>query len=468
MSNKFARLLDWLPVAVIAGVGAIFLLLMPYDVSMDLLAIVDKSASDDVRQSARRSRTTAEGPPVIWIRFDDRSLQQLAPSDRQHIIPREAIARILDRIREAPRPRLVFLDVAIGEAVVAEQVALTDALDRWRASNAPPMAVFAGRACGTVLGSPLPASGVGEASYFAPHYSQQVTMLGGPSNIEGREDRTSRRTQPGTTVIWSCPLFAGLEQMEFGCATVRMASGRSETVAIPSPARFATAARTGRLDTTALRQQLDEAEILCRGGSQGAEFARYLTPVHLAPRDEQGQDLLTRTIVGGRPLLSVRSAADLLQADADLESLAGAIVVIGGGSSWSPDIVPTEAGGINGSVLVGFALRQAFIFGTDVQGGWRLPILIFLVALLTVRLLTLALPRLRKRAMKRWPRAALLSFLILQEQALVFAVVLALIALPGFLLVDIGGAVIIAIIAAEIMLLIDSLGRSWFDERKTG
>ena len=67
----------------------------------------------------------------------------------------------------------------------------------------------------------------------------------------------------------------------------------------------------------------------------------------------------------GRPLLTILSAADILLEDTDLEALAGALVVIGGGSSWSPDIVPTDEGGINGSVLVGFAMRQALIVGVD-------------------------------------------------------------------------------------------------------
>jgi len=467
-SGKINALSTWLPVAVIAVLGSIFLMLMPPDVASSLLSAIDKSASNDVRQSARRSRTMAEGPPVVWIRFDDRALQQLAPPDRQHIVPREAVARLLDRIREGPRPRLLFLDVAIGETVVPEQAALDEALGRWRAAAAPPMAVFAGRGCGTVLGGSLQMSGSAEASYFAPHYSRWITTLGGPSDDgDARRTDPSQTSQSATNIIWSCPLFAGLEQMEFGCATVRLRSGRSETVAIPSPARFAAGAQSGRLDTIALRNQISEATLLCRGGSQGTEFARYLTPVHLAHRNEQGGNLLTQTRVGGRPLLSVRSAAEILQADADLDSLAGAIVVIGGGSSWSPDIVPTEDGGVNGSVLVGFALRQALIFGTDTETGRVVPILVFFVALLMIRLLTLWLPTFRNRAMGRWPRASFFSFLILQEQALVLAIVLALIALPGFLLVDIGGAVIIAIIAAEIVLLIDSLGRSWADEKKT-
>ena len=150
---------------------------MPRDVVTELLSIVDSNASDDVQQALRHSRTTAKGPPVVWIRFDDRSLRELAPADRQHVVPREAIARLLDRIREGPRPKLLYLDVAIGENFLPERAELNEALRRWRENASPPMAVLAGRACGTVLGNALETSGISEASYFAPHYARQITLI---------------------------------------------------------------------------------------------------------------------------------------------------------------------------------------------------------------------------------------------------------------------------------------------------
>ena len=69
--------------------------------------------------------------------------------------------------------------------------------------------------------------------------------------------------------------------------------------------------------------------------------------------------------------------------------------------------------------------------------------------------------------MSLWPRASLLWFLILQEQALILTIFLALIALPNFVSGDITSAIVVAIVAAEFMLLIDSLGRDWVDEGKT-
>lgn len=464
--SNWGTMQTWFWFAVIAVLGALFLLLTPRDVATDLLAVVNKSASDDVRQSFRLARTMADGPPVVWIRFDDRSLVALAP-DHPHVVPRDALARLLDRVRAGPRPRLVFLDVAIGERMIAGLPALDAALGRWREAAAPPMAVYAGRACGTVLGAALPGSGSDEASYFAPHYARRILTLGGPSDNE-RDSRSGAAGASGshTNIIWSCPVYAGLQQFEFSCATIQLGSGRSETIAIPSPARFAAAARSGQIDLAVLREQLAQATLLCRGGGEDGEFARYLTPVHLTLRDDR-TDLLTTNTVGGRRLLTIRSAVDMLRDDADLESLDGAIVVIGGGSSWSPDIVPTEEGGVNGGVLVAFAMRQALTFGIDMETGRLIPILTFLIFLLSLRFLTLCLPRFRKSIMARWPRASILFFLLLQEQVLVFAIVVALIATPAAFLIDIGGAVIVAIIAAELMLLFDSLARDWGNENQS-
>jgi len=240
-------------------------------------------------------------------------------------------------------------------------------------------------------------------------------------------------------------------------------------MALPSPAWFAASVRASRSDFhSPMRSNLEAADRVCRGVDPAEAGIRrpHLSRVSLAYNDLGGAPgLARRTAAGGKkPLLSVVPIGKLLaQPDSDLGALDGAIVVIGTGNSWFPDIIHTEAGDVPGSIIVAAALREAFLFGlSEPVAPAAQALMIFFGLLLAALVFRILLPRARRHAMAwKWVKRPVFPFLILHEQVIVLLVFALLFWMPGMLPVRLTLVVVVIAVLTEFMLLADFMRQDW-------
>lgn len=441
-----------------------------------LLNLLPRSHAERAEKSFSHARTGAEGPPIVWLRFDEESLRNLAGPDAMSsapLIPRHAIAELLKRIRtsQSTLPDMVYLDVALAEPGddPASEERLVQELGAWQAgARAPPLAIFAGRSC--TAPRQLVEAGAGDDTivFFDPG------IYGAIATPSPDGERYSDRR-----IFWSCPNFAGLMQAEYSCVTTKpnLASGKlASKLALPSPAWFADAVRTSpRAPGPALTGKLTGADMICRGvdPERSGLDRPYQSRMSLAyQEDKRFGGLSQRTAGDGRrPLLTVVPVGRLLgQPRSDLSALGGAIVVIGAGNSWFPDIVSTEVGQVPGSLLVGAGLREARIFGLyEPLTAEAYSVLIFCSFVLATALLRCALPRLRRWSMKKIkPRFRLLAFLLLHEQVIVMLLFALLFWMPNLFGIRLTPVLVVVVLLVEALLLSQFLEEEWDREKLAG
>ncbi|MGZ8286279.1 MAG: hypothetical protein ACXW27_07610 [Allosphingosinicella sp.] len=451
--------------ALLLLVGLFIPFLVPSHAPDRILEWLPQAAAQQAERSLGIARTGADGPPMVWVRFDDDSLN----ADKAPATPRAPIADLLERMlrRPATFPDLVFLDIAIAQpgGDPAGDARLLAAIAAWNeVPEAPPLAIYAGRSC-TAPGQPVGAAGDSDPTiFFDPGIYRDVVPL-----------RASGATAK-TRIAWSCPTFIGLRQTEYSCVTttpLARSPNRTYKWALPSPAWFAASARASRSDFHSfMRSDLEAADKICRGVDPDETGMRrpHLSRVSLAYNDLGGAaGLARRTAAGGqRPLLSVVPIGKLLgQPDSDLGALGGAIVVIGTGNSWFPDIIHTEAGDVPGSIIVAAALREAFLFGlSEPVAPSAQALMIFFGLLLAALIFRVLLPLARRSAMAwSWVRRPILPFLILHEQVIVLLVFAFLFWMPGLLPVRLTLVVVVVAVLTEFMLLADFMRQDWKREK---
>lgn len=430
--------------------GALILVAIPSDIARAIVSALDSSAFSRANHAIADRRTWAEGPSVVWVRFDDASIGGRPVA----YVPRPSIAAVLRRVRTAPgpKPAIVFLDLALGESLVPADRGLEEELAQWRGAATPLLAVHAGRSC-----EPPPDEAgrqAGGTVYFDPPYSAAIPRPGSPA-------------APQSRISWACPAFDGFDQAEYSCVTMR---GRpptdlAEKFALPSPAWLAAAAnRSRRANATDLAASLDAATEDCRGTREVAQLRPYRGRVNLAYREDEGLDGLRRPLPAGGALLHELSARSVAM-DGDLSPIADSILVIGASNSWTPDRIATAEGDIPGSILVGFAMREAWLFGLDREPPAFGRLLLFAALLTAFKLVANRLRIWRPRAMAGWRGPKLFWFLLLQEKTAVIAMVALAYWLSAWFPVGLIFALLVAVVIAGLLFVSDTLSEDWYREK---
>ncbi|MDB5672356.1 MAG: hypothetical protein JWO25_3315 [Alphaproteobacteria bacterium] len=439
--------------------GAALVFFVPEEAAKQLLNATDFSQVDRAERAVSERMTRVDGPPIVWIRFDQASIDALGGPGNALTVPRDAVAALLQRIlaEKGARPRLVFVDIAIGAREVPQSAPLKLSLGRWRDDlTAPPLAVFAGHACSPPLQETDSSDlGDGRTQRFDPLYSEEIS---------NSADRASG------TIIWSCPIFDGLRQHEFSCVFLNPSAGGElvSAYAVPSPAWFArSVADKVERKRTEVPDLVARATGACRGGDMQNVGRPVRSRIHLAYDSLGGADGLRRVRVGGtRPLLEILPATEVLKDKSDLSALAGALVVIGGGGEWTPDRIETDEGPIPGSLLVGFAMRQAWIKGLPSPSGRWSSVALYVLLLCSLRLVALQVAGWRHKAIRTVPRHARFPvFVAVHEDVLLLVCLLLIIFFSGRL--GFNGVIVLGSGAAmaELMVLFDRLCEEWDIEK---
>lgn len=449
-------------------VGLVIPFLVPRHAPEEIFEWLPRSVAQRAERSLGIARTAAEGPPMVWLRFDDESLNaELAPAT-----PRAPIADLLERLlgEAGASPKLVFLDIAVtepGRDPVGD-ARLQNAVREWnRTPAAAPLAIYAGRGC-SAPGQPITGGDADPTIPFDPGAFGEALPLR-PTHTAARKAR----------VTWSCPTFIGLRQTEYSCVTTpptATAPNRTYKWALPSPAWFAASVRSSPTEFGAhMLQNLESADEVCRGldPAESGISRPHLSRLNLAYSDLGGADgLARRTVAGGkRPLLSIISMSKLRdRPDSDLSALNGAIVVIGTGNSWFPDRIHTEAGEIPGGVVVAAALREALLFGlSEPMAAATQSLMIVVGFALAALIFRILVPGLRRRVMaSERIRRPLLAFLILHEQTIVLLLLVFLFWMPGLFPAQFTLVVVVVAFLTELMLLADFMGEDWKREQVAG
>lgn len=422
------------------------------------LALVEALASPAVERAERalsRSRTARAGPPIVWLHWDDASRAALGPANSP-FVSRSAIARALDVIRAAPGagPLLVYVDVAIAlpSGDPAGEAELARSLAAWArdGERVPPVAIHAGPACL----SPAQDAGGGTSviKFTEGGYAAAVDL---PETMRPSRSR----------IVWSCPLYADMVQNEWSCVEVAPGSGKDPLAALPSPAWFARAVADSRSAVSArMMADLRYADGVCgmldpdEGGTQRPLQSRVRFDAAWA---------LTDGLVDGRTIQREISLVSFLDPAGDRSALNDAIVVIGGGTSLIPDMHRAGQGYVPGALLVGGAMRDAWMFGLPIGPSALIDALWTALILLLLALLTqVILPWGRGELLKRsrgWRKVLL--FAVTHEQVWLGTLLGLALTSAGFFPYDLTLPTVFAVGLAELLLLMNAMEREWYEHR---
>lgn len=350
------------------------------------------------------------GPGVTVIDYNDASADALKAPNGDVAVPRGDIAKILDLVRAQPAAKMVFLDISIPYRPVGDEAGeqdLAQALKRWQDDpHAPALGIDAGAA---------PCQSFMRNDGYTTAFS--IERFGAPLDAADRGERSS-----SSKIIWSCPIFFGLDQQLFSCVVGPSAAGQ-KTIALPSPGWFAEGVRRAQLPYSGpLKSKLLEADKRCmQNDFSGARRLRLTFPLE-----------------GDTSTLEVVAASDFLISPKitgkDGKLFKDRIIVIGSGTKTNQDVVETSGGAVFGPVMVAEALRSAWIFGfADEKPWWEKAIVAS--AIITVSyLILLALELLKMVVGERAPTSVRIILFIMSHPHLFgFAAIAVAI---GFVLVN--------------------------------
>lgn len=421
----------------------------------------------DAEELLQISRTSRPAPRIVWIRYDDDSLAMYRDSVQ---VPRVAIAEALDWVRgavadrraagplkpsqaDSARPKLVYIDVAIGRPSddPRDDERLVRSLTDWsRDASASPLGVLAGSACGPPLRESL-TTGADDAT------SQRAPVLR-PGRYVHAVARASR--VPSTVPVWTCPAYRGFEQAYWSCAYAE--GGGSMKFAIPSPAWFALSVeKAEKTSKDTLGPMLDRASALCnKAEPDRGDRTSSSGPVSFSPIWAAGH------YVGGTPVLTTIPISNLKGGNYDRSVLNDAIVVIGASNRLQPDLHVTDHGVIAGSALVGGAMRDVWVVdGLDVLvASWKTAIwtAAFFAGLAAV--VRLGLPAFKTLKVKN-RYLKMLRFLLSRDQLVMFALLLLVVRITSAAgRPDVISAGIFAVMLTELLLLTNAIEKEWHHE----
>lgn len=319
----------------------------------------------------------ADGAPkVAFIDFDSASVRDLRdaapdPGGNGTMSLKEDVADILDWIRKGSRPRAVFLDLSPLYSRSSEgDKALAAAIRRWRDDpRAAPMAVFAGPSCFEVGDKGIP------------------VVLSEGAFGEVMAIRADGTIVTGSRIMWSCPMYDGLELSYWSCAYSEAGDGLLETIALPSPAWFALAVKQADARFAGwMASDLEAARTACKDGmkpsavftrARGASVPKYTrTRFTFDPFDPARHKVDGNTILDILPAISILTSPDVSHT-----VLEDRFVVIGSSdtSQGFSDTLNTSVGRVPGSLVVATNMRHSWIAGFPKLKGWRENTLIVLL-----------------------------------------------------------------------------------------
>lgn len=409
-------------------------------------------ASSDQRDLDDVSWTSA-APNAAFIDFDATTVNELRSDTLGIVSLKEEIAKVLDWLRSGPRPRAVFLDLSpLYDKSEKGDTALAGAIARWNADpRAAPMAVYAGPPCFEV----------GDKGY--------PSILDGGPYAKAMANRTDGNTAPGHRIIWSCPMYDGLDVAFWSCAFAVAGEDLVETVALPSPGWFALAVREADVEFAKwMAPDLTAASKACKNGARsdratfpganGAAVPKYSrTRFTFDPRDE------TRHQVDGNTIIDIIPATRILSGtEINRNQTSDRLVVIGSSDSSQgfSDMLNTSAGRVPGSLIVATDMRNAWIAGFPRTKSWLQDTAIVLLTCIVAYVAMIA-ARMRRMKLTARKHSHILEVMLVNSGLVGLACTSLCLFLSLALATSISGSdivrVAVSIIAIELLFTIGSI-----------